>query len=61
MLYFLKLGQICYEIAMQIESFEFREMSEVVIQLCDIVMRDIDPLQLGWSVHDTLENCLEAG
>lgn len=50
----LKLSKISDKVTVQINGFKVREICEIIVQLDEIVMREVYPLQLLWILHDAV-------
>lgn len=55
MLQFLELPQVRDEVTVDVECLEVREVREVIVELYQVVVGNIDPLQAARVLHDAAQ------
>ena len=58
---FLKLTDVCNEVAMKIEGSKLGIVLKVVVDSLEVVMREVEPLQIGMIGHHINHDFRESG
>ena len=57
---FFELRDVGDEVAVDVKSLQVREVTEIIVELDQVVMRNVDPLQVMTILHNSFQNAIQS-